>query len=400
MSSSKGGTTTGKTEVPAYIQDAHKRSIDDAQSVSELGYVPYYGADVAAFSPMQQQSMRSTGNTASAFGMAPAGFDGTAGIPQAQTFAGGIQGYSSAPLYEEALAQLEARRPAQYAAINDRFIDPFTGSRPKRGGGYGTSGGSDYAAGAAYGGGGYTAPTSGESKPDYIPATDGGTGYWQGGEKTGKQTNHMSGDEYEAYVLAHGLPAEGDTFMDGLRDFGKSFANNGLIGMGYNALTGEKIFGDGYTSEDAEYFPTMSDNENSFYSRAPTNPDGRFRTYDPSQANGINQNSRTTINGGLLGGGLNQDLAQLRANSQEEREQRLTIEAVEEEQYQQRKNDFERRQRESAQRMAVLNQGGGGSRAIGVSSTGAGLNQRGSTYSGGGQAAASGYGGISGGGGR
>jgi len=128
---SKGGTTSQSTQIPAYLEDAVRENINRARDVSQIGYTPYYGADVAAFSPMQQQSMRSTGNAASAFGLAPEGFDGTAGIPQAQTFAGGVQGYSSAPLYEQSLDKLFANAPAQYNAMNDMFIDPFTGARSR-----------------------------------------------------------------------------------------------------------------------------------------------------------------------------------------------------------------------------------------------------------------------------
>jgi len=130
----KGGTTNTTQAIPEYLQEANKEAINDARSVSQLGYVPYFGPDVAAFSPMQQQSMLSTGNAASSFGLAPQGFDGTAGIPQSQSFAGGIQGYSSAPIYEQALDNLYAKAPAQYNAIKDRFIDPFTGARPNGGG--------------------------------------------------------------------------------------------------------------------------------------------------------------------------------------------------------------------------------------------------------------------------
>ena len=127
----KGGTSSSNTQIPAYLEDAVRENINRARDVSQIGYVPYYGPDVAAFSPMQQQSMRSTGNAASAFGLAPEGFDGTAGIPQAQTFAGGVQGYSSAPLYEQSLDKLFANAPAQYNAMNDMFIDPFTGARSR-----------------------------------------------------------------------------------------------------------------------------------------------------------------------------------------------------------------------------------------------------------------------------
>ena len=126
-----GGTTSGSTEIPAWLESAAIENINKARDVSQIGYVPYYGPDVAAFSPMQQQSMQSTGNAASAFGLAPQGFNAMAGMPQAETFAGGLQGYSSAPLYEQSLDNLFANAPAQYRAMNSMFIDPFTGAAPR-----------------------------------------------------------------------------------------------------------------------------------------------------------------------------------------------------------------------------------------------------------------------------
>jgi len=270
---SKGGTTSGSTEIPAWLESAAIENINKARDVSQIGYVPYYGPDVAAFSPMQQQSMQSTGNAASAFGLAPQGFDAMAGMPQAQTFAGGIQGYSSAPLYEQSLDKLFANAPAQYRAMNDMFIDPFTGSRPR--GGYGatptqvsqmSSGGNGN---SPYGNDANMAHLARtynpNSQPDYQPAVDGGTGYWSGGEKTGMQTNLMTGDEYEAYVLAHGLPPEGDTFMDGVRGFGRSFVNNGLLGSLYESVTGNPIMQRDIDPSDPNYYETMYGDQSQFY---------------------------------------------------------------------------------------------------------------------------------------
>jgi hypothetical protein len=182
-----------------------------------------------------------------------------AGMPQAQTFAGGLQGYSSAPLYEQSLDKLFANAPAQYNAMNSMFIDPFTGARPQ--GNYAASP-TQVSQMSSGNGGGYVSPTP---TPDFTPALDGGTGYWSGGEKTGMQTNLMTGDEYEAYVLAHGLPPEGDTFMDGLRGFGRSFVNDGLIGKLYESATGNPIMQRDLESTDPNYYPTMSGNESSFY---------------------------------------------------------------------------------------------------------------------------------------
>tara|TARA_R110000737_G_scaffold268874_2_gene276231 strand:+ start:465 stop:1076 length:612 start_codon:yes stop_codon:yes gene_type:complete len=121
------GSTTNKTEIPAWLEESARGNIAQGRDVANLGYVPYYGPDVAAFTPMQQASFQNTGQAANAFGMAGGGLTGMEGMPQAQQFAGGVSGYSSAPMYEQALAQLEARNPGQFAAIQNMFINPQTG---------------------------------------------------------------------------------------------------------------------------------------------------------------------------------------------------------------------------------------------------------------------------------
>ena len=236
----KGGTSSSNTQIPAYLEDAVRENINRARDVSQIGYTPYYGADVAAFSPMQQQSMRSTGNAASAFGLAPQGFDATAGIPQAQTFAGGVQGYSSAPLYEQSLDNLFANAPAQYNAINNMFIDPFTGARA-RNGGYGYASPVNGMARSDGGGdGGYVAPSS---SPNYTPASDGGTGYWSGGKLSGMQTQNLSDPEFEAYVLAHGLPSDTYTDGDAVRGIAGNLLDSSLFGSVYERFTGDPLSG-------------------------------------------------------------------------------------------------------------------------------------------------------------
>lgn len=138
---SKGGSTTSNTEIPAYLEDAVKENINRAQDVSKIGYVPYYGPDVAAFNPMQESSFRATGSAADAFGLGPASTVpngasfgahsptwATDGIQAPTTFAGGMRGYSSAPLFEQSVDSLRTNRPGQYNALADMFIDPFTGA--------------------------------------------------------------------------------------------------------------------------------------------------------------------------------------------------------------------------------------------------------------------------------
>jgi hypothetical protein len=123
-----GGSTEQKTEIPAWLENASRSNIAQGNKVANLGYVPYYGPDIAAFTPMQQASFQNTGQAANAFGMAGGGLTGMEGMPQAQQFAGGVSGYSSAPMYEEALAQLEANAPGQFAAIQSMFINPQSGA--------------------------------------------------------------------------------------------------------------------------------------------------------------------------------------------------------------------------------------------------------------------------------
>ena len=127
MAGGKGGSTTTSVQVPEYIEEAAKRNLSRADTISRIGYVPYFGPDVAAFTPTQEAAFQNVAGQAGAFGLvAPAG-GAMAGMPAPQQFAGGIQGYSSAPLYEQALGELTARRPAQVNLMESLFIDPVTG---------------------------------------------------------------------------------------------------------------------------------------------------------------------------------------------------------------------------------------------------------------------------------
>ena len=132
MSGGKGGSQTTEVKVPQYIEDAAKANLARADEISRIGYTPYYGPDVAAFSPMQQASFQNTADTASAFGLAAptSQQDIMGGMPAPTTYAGGVSGYSSAPMYEQSLAQLQTQRPGQYDAIMGQFIDPVAGTAP------------------------------------------------------------------------------------------------------------------------------------------------------------------------------------------------------------------------------------------------------------------------------
>ena len=121
----KGGATTQveRNEIPSWLSSAAQENLRMGRDVARTGYVPYSGPDIAAFTQPQLQAMQMAQNQAAAFGLAPQA-DITAGLPQAQQYAGGVSGYSAFPLYEQALQELAMSRPKQYAAVTDQFIDP------------------------------------------------------------------------------------------------------------------------------------------------------------------------------------------------------------------------------------------------------------------------------------
>lgn len=124
-----GGTQVVQNEIPEWLEEPVRANIDRAEDISNIGYVPYSGPQVAAFSPMQDQAMQNTNQMASAFGMqtqAPS-------MPQAQEFAGGLRGYSSTPLFDQARQSVQDNSPGQYNAIMGQFINPKTGAAPAAG---------------------------------------------------------------------------------------------------------------------------------------------------------------------------------------------------------------------------------------------------------------------------
>ena len=131
----KGGSQTSQVTVPQYIENAARANLSRASDVANIGPIRYEGPDVAAYSPMQMAAARGLSDTASAFGVAGGGMsdqDLRGGMPEPTEFAGGVRGYSSAPMYDEALAALKASSPGQYDYINSLYIDPVTGELGSR----------------------------------------------------------------------------------------------------------------------------------------------------------------------------------------------------------------------------------------------------------------------------
>ena len=122
----KGGSSSSATQIPAWVEGPASRNLERTEDIQKIGYMPYYGPDVAAFNPTQVSAMQNTINAANAFGMA-APTSPLQGMPAPTIFADGTQGYSSAPLYEQSVAAFEEARPGQAAAYNELFVDPITG---------------------------------------------------------------------------------------------------------------------------------------------------------------------------------------------------------------------------------------------------------------------------------
>ena len=149
MSSGGGGKgggkkTTTETTVPEWVRAPADRNLQRAEALQQIEYMPYYGAEVAAFNPNQEAAFQNNANTASAFGLlAPT--DAMAGMPTPTTFANGMKGYNSMPLYDQAMTDLKAN----YGDTVDAYDSLFGNAVPAnvapqqagRGGGGGGGGG-------------------------------------------------------------------------------------------------------------------------------------------------------------------------------------------------------------------------------------------------------------------
>jgi hypothetical protein len=128
MSGGKGGSQTSRVEIPQWIEQPTIRNLARAEQVARMGYQPYYGPEVAAFTPMQQQAMQSQYDAASAFGMAPMGGDAMAGMPTPTEYAGGVMGYGSGDIFDQSVNEFQKRQPDQAAIYNQQFVGPDTGN--------------------------------------------------------------------------------------------------------------------------------------------------------------------------------------------------------------------------------------------------------------------------------
>ena len=120
----KGGKNTTETEkdLPDWLKQPAIRNMQRAEDVQRIEYMPYRGAEIAAFNNTQNLAMNNNLATAKAFGLLDASSTMKAEdmMPAPTTFDGGFKGYSSMPLYDQALAETKAQQPgaiAQYEAL-------------------------------------------------------------------------------------------------------------------------------------------------------------------------------------------------------------------------------------------------------------------------------------------
>jgi hypothetical protein len=111
----KGGGQSQQqvTEIPDWLKEPTIRNIGRAETIQKMEYQPYTGIDVAARTPQQEMANQMALDSASAFGMTPSGYANvtpTSGMPTATTV-GGVSGYSSYPMFEQAKAEAERLDP-------------------------------------------------------------------------------------------------------------------------------------------------------------------------------------------------------------------------------------------------------------------------------------------------
>lgn len=125
MPDSLGGSQSTSMQIPEWLEQPARRNIGRAEEISQLGYMPNFGPQVAALSNQQTQAMRNQNRMANAYGM---GGGGGLNIPKPQTFAGGVQGYSSFPMFKQMRDTFGQRRPGQMDAYKAQFINPRSGA--------------------------------------------------------------------------------------------------------------------------------------------------------------------------------------------------------------------------------------------------------------------------------
>ena len=142
----KSGSDVEETSIPEWIKQPAIRNLQRAEDVQRIEYMPYRGPEVAGFTPSQISAFQNNIDAANAFGLAtPSSV--MDGIPTPKTYAGGLSGYDSMDIYDQALAETK-KYQADAAAQYDALFGANVGTTAYPGGAYsnntggGSSGGS------------------------------------------------------------------------------------------------------------------------------------------------------------------------------------------------------------------------------------------------------------------
>ena len=219
----KGGSKKTETTIPEWVRAPADRNLQRAEAVQQLKYMPYTGGQVAALTPTQEAAMNNNISTAQAFGLLDPNstLTATSGMPEPTTYDNGMRGYGSIGLYDQALAELTARDPANMAAYNNLFGNAIPANVARSSGG-------------GRGGGG--APTP--SKPGYTPEVIRLAAIMDAQDKerdrgTGRESGVTQAQNYYRHASPEINPQnKGKTTMG----TGKNYA------MSYNPLTGRGGF--------------------------------------------------------------------------------------------------------------------------------------------------------------
>ena len=118
MSGGKGGSTTSAQQIPEWLEGPAKANLEKARLAGEIGYMPYYGPEVAALSPMQKSAMQNTAGAMSAFGF---------GAP-AQNMSQSMPSQPSQPQTNQSLVRdMYARADRMGNQVGQGEIDYWTG---------------------------------------------------------------------------------------------------------------------------------------------------------------------------------------------------------------------------------------------------------------------------------
>ena len=230
----KGGEKTQQTEIPQWLRDPATRNLARAEAVQQLPYMPYYGADVAAFTPTQNAAFDANIGAAEAFGLiAPNTLTATSGMPTPTDY-DGFSGYSSQPMYESALAELKAQQPGAVGQYNTLF-----GNYQASGGG--SSGGGSPFRGYTDGGGSRAGFDDSDGTPSgYSPSGDRSASWYRNRNPNdlvaASQEAATAGDMHTAYVLDH-LRWRQENKIGDLDIFNTNYPGNTIVGTDGKSYT-------------------------------------------------------------------------------------------------------------------------------------------------------------------